>query len=90
MGRHCVFTCTSIWSSWRNTPQSAPDGDAINRLRTIFAKTCEDFPEAQLIEMHGETIMSTLLVGISAQAAVSNLVNSLKGAFQPFAAQGAP
>ena len=29
------------------------DGDAINRLRTIFAKTCEDF-EAQLIEMDGE------------------------------------
>lgn len=29
------------------------DGDAISRLRTIFAKVCADF-EAQLIEMDGE------------------------------------
>lgn len=29
------------------------DGDALCRLRTIFAKTCADF-EAQLIEMDGE------------------------------------
>ena len=28
-------------------------GDAIERLRIIFAKTCADF-EAQLIEMDGE------------------------------------
>ena len=33
--------------------RGAFDGDALSRLRTIFAKTCANF-EAQLIEMDGE------------------------------------
>src|SRR5690606_21929661 len=54
------------------------DGDAINRLRTIFAKVCTDF-EAQLIEMDGEDDHVHLLVEYPPKVAVSNLVNSLKG-----------
>ncbi len=55
------------------------DGDAINRLRTIFAEVCTDF-EAQLIEMDGEDdSASHLLVEYPPKVAVSNLVNSLKG-----------
>ena len=54
------------------------DGDAINRLRTIFAKVCADF-EAQLIEMDGEDDHVHLLVEYPPKVAVSNLVNSLKG-----------
>ncbi len=54
------------------------DGDAIERLRPIFAKTCADF-EAQLIEMDGEDDHVHLLVEYPPKVAVSNLVNSLKG-----------
>lgn len=54
------------------------DGDAINRLRTIFANTCADF-EAQLIEMDGEDDHVHLLVEYPPKVAVSSLVNSLKG-----------
>lgn len=54
------------------------DGDAINRLRTIFAKVCADF-ESQLIEMDGEDDHVHLLVEYPPKVAVSNLVNSLKG-----------
>ena len=54
------------------------DGDAIDRLRIIFTKTCADF-EAQLIEMDGEDDHVHLLVEYPPKVAVSNLVNSLKG-----------
>ncbi|WP_341744680.1 IS200/IS605 family transposase [Azonexus hydrophilus] len=54
------------------------DGDAIQRLRTIFGKVCADF-EAQLIEMDGEDDHVRLLVEYPPKLAVSALVNSLKG-----------
>ena len=54
------------------------DGDAIERLRIIFAKTCADI-EAQLIEMDGEDDHVHLLVEYPPKLAVANLVNSLKG-----------
>ena len=54
------------------------DGDAINRLRIIFANICADF-EAQLIEMDGEDDHVHLLVEYPPKVAVSSLVNSLKG-----------
>lgn len=55
------------------------DGDAIQRLHGIFAKVCADF-EAKLIEMDGEDDHVHLLVEYPPKVAVSNLVNSLKGA----------
>jgi len=54
------------------------DGDAINRLRALFAKVCTDF-EAQLIAMDGEDDHVHLLLEYLPKVAVSNLVNSLKG-----------
>ena len=54
------------------------DDDALERLRTIFAKVCADF-EAQLLEMDGEDDHVHLLVEYPPKVAVSNLVNSLKG-----------
>ncbi|BCU07441.1 IS605 family transposase [Allochromatium tepidum] len=54
------------------------DGDAINRLRAIFTKTCAGF-EARLVEMDGEDDHVHLLVEYPPKVAVSNLVNSLKG-----------
>lgn len=54
------------------------DGDAIMRLRGIFAKVCADF-EARLAEMDGEHDHVHLLVNYPPKVAVSALVNSLKG-----------
>ncbi|EQD56181.1 transposase IS200-family protein [mine drainage metagenome] len=54
------------------------DGDAIRRLRTLFAQVCTDF-EAQLIERDGEDHHVHLLVEDPPKVAVSNRVNSLKG-----------
>jgi len=53
------------------------DGDAINRLRAIFAKVCTDF-ESQLIEMDGEDNHVHLLVNYPPKHSISALVNSLK------------
>ena len=54
------------------------DGTAIDRLREIFRKVCQDF-EAQLMEMDGENDHVHLLVEYPPKLAVSHLVNSLKG-----------
>ncbi|MCP1674446.1 putative transposase [Natronocella acetinitrilica] len=54
------------------------DGDAIERLRAIFARVCTDF-DAALIEMDGEDDHVHLLVEYPPKIAVSSLVNSLKG-----------
>ena len=77
-GRHCVFKMHVHLVFVAKYRRRVFDGDAINRLRTIFAKTCADF-EAQLIEMDGEDDHVHLLVEYPPKVAVSNLVNSLKG-----------
>lgn len=55
------------------------DGDAIERLRGMFSKVCEDFG-SQMVEMDGETDHVHLLVNYPPSVSVSKLVNSLKGA----------
>jgi len=55
------------------------DGDAIERLRPMLRKVCEDF-ETQLVEMDGEDDHVHLLVNYPPSVSVSKLVNSLKGA----------
>jgi putative transposase len=55
------------------------DGDAIDRLRAMFAKVCADF-DSTLVEMDGEDDHVHLLVEYPPKIAVSALVNSLKGA----------
>ena len=70
--------CTFTWSLEQNIAVKVFGGDAIERLRIIFAKTCADV-EAQLIEMAGEDHHVHLLVEYPPKLAVANLVNSLKG-----------
>lgn len=53
------------------------DGDAIARLRGIFAKVCADF-EAQLAEMDGEHDQMHLLANYPPKVVVFALVNSPK------------
>ena len=54
------------------------DGNAIDRMRRMFSKVCEDM-EASLVEMDGEDNHVHLLVEYPPKLAVSVLVNSLKG-----------
>jgi len=77
-GRHCVFKMHVHLVFVTKCRRGVFDGDAISRLRTIFARVCADF-EAQLIEMDGEDDHVHLLVEYPPKVAVSNLVNSLKG-----------
>lgn len=78
LGRHCVFNMHVHLVFMAKYRRNVFDGDAINRLRTIFASVCADF-EAQLIEMDGEDDHVHLLVEYPPKVAVSALVNSLKG-----------
>lgn len=77
-GRHCVFKMHVHLVFVTKYCRRVFDSDAINWLRTIFAKTCVDF-EAQLIEMDGEDDHVHPLVEYPPKVAISNLVNSLKG-----------
>lgn len=77
-GRHCVFKMHVHLVFVAKYRRKVFDGDAIDRLRALFDKTCADF-EAQLIEMDGEDDHVHLLVEYPPKVAVSNLVNSLKG-----------
>jgi len=54
------------------------DGDAIKRLRQIFADVCADF-EAELVQMDGEHDHVHLLVNYPPKVSIARLVNSLKG-----------
>ena len=63
--------------------------DAINRLRGIFAKLCQDF-EAPLVERDGEHDHVHLLIEYPPKIAVSSLVNSLKGVSSPFLREERP
>lgn len=77
-GRHCTFKMHVHLVFMAKYRRRVFDGDAINRLRIIFANTCADFG-AQLIEMNGEDDHVHLLVEYPSKVAVSSLVNSLKG-----------
>lgn len=54
------------------------DGDAIERMRSMFSSVCQDF-ESELVEMDGEADHVHLLVAYPPKLAVSALINSLKG-----------
>ena len=77
-GRHCVFRMHVHLVFVTKYRRDVFDGDAINRLRVIFAKVCADFG-AHLIEMDGGDDHVHLLVEYPPKIAVSTLVNSLKG-----------
>ncbi len=77
-GRHCVFKMRAHLVFVAKYRREVFDGDAIDRMRRMFAKVCEDM-EASLVEMDGEDNHVHLLVEYPPKLAVSVLVNSLKG-----------
>ena len=78
-GRHCVFKMHVHLVFVSKYRRKVFDGDAIDRLRRMFAKVCTDF-EASLVEMDGGSDHVHLLVEYPPKISVSALVNSLKGA----------
>jgi len=78
-GRHCVFAMHVHLVFVTRYRRKVFDGDAIERLRAMMGKICEDF-ESQLIEMDGEDDHVHLLMNYPPSVSVSKLVNSLKGA----------
>ena len=72
-GRHCVFKIHVHLVFVAKYRRGVFDGDAINRLRTIFAKVCTDF-EAQLIEtalcnmLNHQTLIATKAARVSLAA----------------------
>ena len=77
-GRHCVFNMHVHLVFVAKYRRKVVDGDAIDRMRRMFGKVCEDM-EASLVEMDGEDNHVHLLVEYPPKLAVSVLVNSLKG-----------
>ena len=77
-GRHCVFKVHVHLVFVAKYRRSVFDGDALDRLRNIFADVCNDF-EAALVEMNGGDDHVHLLVEYPPKVAISTLVNSLKG-----------
>lgn len=77
-GRHCVFKMHVHLVFVAKYRRKVFDGDAIERLRRMFARVCADF-EATLAEMDGEDDHVHLLVEYPPKVSVSGLVNSLKG-----------
>ncbi|KXW57410.1 IS200/IS605 family transposase [Ferrovum myxofaciens] len=77
-GRHCVFKMHVHLVFVAKYRRKVFDGDAIDRMRRMFGKVCEDM-EASLVEMDGEDNHVHLLVEYPPKLAVSVLVNSLKG-----------
>jgi Transposase and inactivated derivatives len=77
-GRHCVFKMHVHLVFVAKYRRKVFDGDAIDRMRGMFGKVCEDM-EASLVEMDGEDNHVHLLVEYPPKLAVSTLVNSLKG-----------
>ena len=77
-GRHCVFKMHVHLVFVAKYRRRVFNGDAIDRMRRMFGKVCEDM-EASLVEMDGEDNHVHLLVEYPPKLAVSVLVNSLKG-----------
>ncbi len=77
-GRHCVFAMHVHLVFVTKYRSRVFDGDAVNRLRSLFTRICTGF-EAELVHMDGEDNHVHLLVKYPPKVAVSNLVNSLKG-----------
>jgi putative transposase len=77
-GRHCVFKMHLHLVFVAKYRCKVFDGDAVDRMRRMFGKVCEDM-EASLVEMDGEDNHVHLLVEYPPKLAVSVLVNSLKG-----------
>jgi len=77
-GRHCVFEM-HVHLVFVTKYRGKVFNDAhLTSLEILFKRVCQDF-EAELKEFNGETDHVHLLVNFPPKAAVSKLVNSLKG-----------
>jgi len=77
-GRHCVFNLHAHLVFVTKYRKKIFDSKAIDILKTIFEKVCDDF-NADLIEVNGEDDHIHLLIHYQPKIALSRLVNSLKG-----------
>lgn len=77
-GRHCVFALHVHLVFITKYRRDVLSELAIQDLRYIFAKVCDDF-EAQLVECDGEDDHVHLLINYPPKISLSKLVNSLKG-----------
>ena len=77
-GRHCVFALHVHLVFITKYRRDVLSELAIQDLRHIFAKVCNDF-EAQLVECDGEDDHVHLLINYPPKISFSKLVNSLKG-----------
>ena len=77
-GRHCVVQLHVHLVFVTKYRQKIFDADALERLKIIFEKVCNDF-QAQLVEINGEPDHLHLLVNYPPKHSISTLVNSLKG-----------
>jgi putative transposase len=77
-GRHCAFALQVHLVFVTKYRREVLDADAIVKLRGHFERVCNDF-DARLIEMNGEDDHVHLLLEYPPKAAVSSLVNCLKG-----------
>ena len=77
-GRHCIFKMHVHLVFVTKYRRKVFDGDAIDRLRRMFGKVCEDM-ESSLVEIEWGDGHVHLLVEHPPKLAVSVLVNSLKG-----------
>src|ERR1700723_609503 len=77
-GRQCVFMMHVHLVFVTKYRREVFTKEILNDLRGIFSGVCKDF-EAELVEFDGEDDHVHLLVNYPPKAAVSNLVNSLKG-----------
>jgi len=78
-GRHCIFNMHVHLVFITKYRRNVFDKKALDRLRTMFTKVCEDF-DSELVEMDGEDDHVHLLVNYPPKVSISMLVNSLKGA----------
>ena len=77
-GRHCVFLMHVHMVFVTKYRREVFTREILDTMHPIFSSVCSDFG-AQLIEFDGEDDHVHLLVNYPPKAAVSKLVNSLKG-----------
>ncbi|MHB8355507.1 MAG: IS200/IS605 family transposase [Vulcanimicrobiaceae bacterium] len=77
-GRHCVFALHAHLVFVTKYRRNVFTKVMLDALRPIFESVCRDF-EVELVEFDGEDDHVHLLVNYPPKAALSSLVNSLKG-----------
>ena len=77
-GRHCVFNLHVHLVFVTKYRRKVFNKTILNDLKKIFSDVCTDF-ESELVEFDGEGDHVHLLINYPPKAAISKIVNSLKG-----------